>query len=264
MNISNNGKEAKRIREEYVRRDNLGLTNVYKYSNPTFLFHMQEREWGIIETLRRQNIAIDQCIVLEVGCGTGHILERWIEFGAGVAVGIDLMIGRLLRGHQRYPNLPLLQGNGAELPFASEVFDMVLQFTCLSSVLDPSARARIADEMWRVLRPGGIIVSYDLRDYSLLIRMLSSVSASFQRARRLWKEPEACQKPTPIEPLSLQEINRLFGKGSISCRSTSLHFRLASIARFSHLLAWTLGRLPCLRSHHLAIIRKPRPEIGTS
>lgn len=258
------GTETDRIREEYFRRDQLDLSSPYRYTNPAFLFHMQEREWALLDALRRENVALDGLRVLEVGCGTGHILERWMEFGAREGVGIDLMAGRVLRGRQRYPNLQLLVGNGAELPFAPETFDMVLQFTCLSSILDPAVRARVADEMWRVLRPGGVIVSYDLRNYPFLIRTLGSLSAAVHNVRSLGRRPEPCENPTPIEPLSLQEIQRLFRKGAISCRPVSLHFRLTSIARISHLLAWTLGRLPSLRSHHLAIIRKAASSGGTT
>ena len=53
--------------------------------------------------------------------------------------------------------------NAAELPFPDGEFDLVTHFTCLSSVLDPGLRAAIAAEMWRVVRPGGVVLSFDMR-----------------------------------------------------------------------------------------------------
>jgi ubiquinone/menaquinone biosynthesis C-methylase UbiE len=53
------------------------------------------------------------------------------------------------------------EGDATRLPWPDRSFDIVLQSTVLSSILDPAVRARIAEEMLRVTRPGGLILSYD-------------------------------------------------------------------------------------------------------
>ena len=98
---------------------------------------MQEREWAILRLLRSEEIKLNGITVLEIGCGTGHILQRFLEFGVQLAAGIDLMESRIEAGKKSYPNLHLAIGNGAQLPYANNSFDMVMQFMCLSSVLDP-------------------------------------------------------------------------------------------------------------------------------
>src|SRR5207249_4035972 len=57
----------------------------------------------------------------------------------------------------------VVQADAAALPFADDSFDVVAQFTTLSSILDPGLRRSVADEMRRVLRPGGAILWYDMR-----------------------------------------------------------------------------------------------------
>src|SRR4030066_669541 len=147
--------EISRLRAEYARRDAAGLSSTYTYRNPAFAFHMQEREWAMLRMLEEGRVNLTGARLLEVGCGTGHILERFLEFGAEKAVGIDLAEHRIRVAKGKYPNLLLLQGNAAELPFPGNTFDMAMQFLCLSSVLAPGVRQRIAAEMWRGGGPGG-------------------------------------------------------------------------------------------------------------
>jgi ubiquinone/menaquinone biosynthesis C-methylase UbiE len=93
--------------------------------------------------------------VLEVGCGTGLILERVAGF-ARRAVGIDLSPGMLARARDR--GLEVHEADCAALPFDDESFDVVYSFKVLSHVPDLD---RALAEMTRVLRPGGHLV-YDL------------------------------------------------------------------------------------------------------
>ena len=53
--------------------------------------------------------------------------------------------------------------DGARLPFASGKFDLLLQSTVLTSILDQGIKKNVADEMIRVLAPKGAILWYDFR-----------------------------------------------------------------------------------------------------
>src|SRR5260370_42259412 len=48
-----------------------------------------------------------------------------------------------------------------QLSFHDASFDLVMSFVVFSSILNESLCQLIADEMWRVLRPGGLILLYD-------------------------------------------------------------------------------------------------------
>jgi ubiquinone/menaquinone biosynthesis C-methylase UbiE len=87
--------------------------------------------------------------VLEVGCGTGLIMER-LQSHAAQVCGVDLSPGMahkaLERGHH------VMVASATELPFADHTFDMVCSFKVLAHV--PDIR-RALDELVRVTRPGG-------------------------------------------------------------------------------------------------------------
>ena len=244
--------EIERIRREYAKRDGADFGRKFHYDNPGFMYHMQEREWGIMQALSREGLNLSATDVLEVGCGTGHILQRFLDFGAHSATGVELMSHRVHAGSKRYPGVRILQADAGHLPFVSESFGLVSQFMCLSSVLDRELRARIADEMWRVLSPGGLILSYDLRPSSLVLRAINRLGHHLE-----FGNAKADPHPvTPIRPLPASELMELYPKGRIRVLSISLNSHLGALAKVSRSLPSLLSALPPLRSHFLAVVRK--------
>lgn len=90
--------------------------------------------------------------VLEVGCGTGLVLQRIAGF-AKEAKGIDLSPGML--EHARERGLDVREADCTQLPFPDASFDVACSFKVLAHVPDFTAAVR---EMVRVVRPGGHIV----------------------------------------------------------------------------------------------------------
>jgi len=246
--------EIERIQKAYTERDASKASAIYSYENPAFLFHMQERERAILSALRHSGFTLPGKSVLEVGCGTGHILQRFIEFGAARATGVELMENRVAIANQNYPALDIKQGNAAELPYADNTFDVVTQFMCISSVHDPLIREKIAREMWRVLKPDGIFLSYDLRP---IIHVYGSIRAMLGWMRRLVYTPAPTAHVTPIIPLGIKEVHDWKLGGHIKSCKVSLIFRLANTARYSRFLAEMLALAPWLRSATLIILKKP-------
>lgn len=137
--------------------------------------------------------------VLEVGCGTGLVLERIARF-ASVAVGVDLSPGML--SHARARGLDVHEGDCVALPFDDETFDVVCSFKVLAHVDDFDAALA---EMLRVVRRGGHIVFdvYNRRSLRYLIKRLLGprrTSASFDEAAittRFWTQEEAIRRIPP-------------------------------------------------------------------
>lgn len=86
-------------------------------------------------------------LVLDVGCGNGMAVGELMRRGTR-AIGIDLV-------PQDWKSLPLVVGDGLDLPFRSEAFDVTGCFTVLEHLAEP---ARLLAEMARVLKPSGRIV----------------------------------------------------------------------------------------------------------
>src|SRR5262249_46625089 len=97
--------------------------------------------------------------------GTGSNLRRMVEYGAPPSnlVGFDLLRGSLEQSRCRCPEIGVVQADGGEMPFRDATFDLILQFTVFSSLLEPANRRIFAKEMRRVLRPDGLILWCDFR-----------------------------------------------------------------------------------------------------
>lgn len=243
--------ELERIRAAYRVRDAQppGSVTSSAWSQPAYRFYMQQLEWAVLDALGGSGAQLAGGRALEVGCGSGYFLHRLKEYGAAHAAGIDLMEDRIGQARERYPALEFVAGDASALPWDDGTFDVVTQFTCLSSVLDPALRGGIAADMWRVLRPGGVILSYDMRRTPWPMRTLGRL-----RARR--SGPPAAPV-TPTTPIELDELSRIWPAGTLAHRAVTLAPDLAGLATRTRLLPDLLAAVPPLRTHLLATVRKP-------
>ena len=130
--------------------------------------------------------------VLEVGCGTGLILQR-IAPAAREATGIDLSPGMLALARER--GLNVVEGSATALPFADESFDVAYSFKVLSHV--PDLKTALA-EMARVTRPGGHVFielynKHSLRRLARLVRGGRTIARGVEENRvfyRFYSIPE--------------------------------------------------------------------------
>jgi ubiquinone/menaquinone biosynthesis C-methylase UbiE len=95
----------------------------------------------------------EQKDLLEVGCGTGLILER-LAPRCRTARGVDISPGMLERARER--GLDVALGSATELAFDPDSFDVVCSFKVLAHVPDI---ARALAELVRVTRPGGHVLA---------------------------------------------------------------------------------------------------------
>lgn len=107
-------------------------------TNPAFL------EWLAIEEGDR---------VLEVGSGLGILArEAYLELRPDCLVGIERSAAQLDRAPHAEGRLQFAAADALEMPFRSGTFDVVYCRYVMEHVADP---LRLAQEMRRVLRPGG-------------------------------------------------------------------------------------------------------------
>jgi ubiquinone/menaquinone biosynthesis C-methylase UbiE len=220
--------ELDRIRGEYQSRDTASTTP-YRWDNPGYVTFMQSVERALLRALDEAGVALAGARVLDVGTGSGYFLQRFNDFGAGQCTGIDLMEDRVAAARERHPTLDLRVGSATELPFADGSFDLVTQFTCLSSILDGKARAAAAAEMRRVVADDGWVLSFDMR-----------------------RSGRPAPGGTPTIGLDERALRELFGEPRV-LRSVGPSFSVAQLAGRHYLLAQLIGFLPQLRAHLLGI-----------
>lgn len=105
--------------------------------------------------------------VLDVCCGTGKLslsLAKCLGSG-GQIIGLDFSESMLLEAKQNIQKSPyqqsitLIQGNALTLPFAESCFDCTTIGFGLRNVSDIKSTL---EEMYRVTKPGGTVLSLDL------------------------------------------------------------------------------------------------------
>lgn len=225
--------ETRRICEAYARRGEKGLHDRYSPLHPGALYLLQSRERTLLRMLRRSGYNdLSRLKVLDIGCGTGGELRRFVLYGADPAnlIGVDLLQERVEQARYLNPNIRFLVQNAVELPFDSSTFDLVLLFTVLSSILERSVQQQVASEAWRVLRSGGAIMWYDF----------------------IWNPVNR-----DTRGVSLRQLRILFPEGEFHLRR---HTLIPPIARRVAPISWTLCNLlekvPSFRTHCLGLIRK--------
>lgn len=96
-----------------------------------------------------------QCLILDVGCGTGRYLRR-LAASAYRITGVDLSRNMLARARQQIADpahLRLVQATASSLPFHPESFDRVMLGLVVDHIASP---LRLFGEVAAALRTGGM------------------------------------------------------------------------------------------------------------
>lgn len=222
-----------RLRSEYEdRKHRFAQSDIYSMFNRANLFTIQQRQRSVLSVLKKNGVTdLSNLQIMEMGCGGGGVLAEYLNFGAQTRnlFGVDLLFDRLLYARNLLPTLGIANANGQSLPFSSDTFDLILQYTAISSILDQEIRHSICADMLRVLKPGGIILSYDF-----------------------WLNP-ANPQTRGIRPL---EIRQLFPNCDYQFSRITLAPPITRrLARFSWQLCLFLENLKIFNTHYLVAIR---------
>ncbi len=145
-----------------------------------------DRRWSfyigatIRETLGRIDLQPENR-VLDVGCGTGVLLEALPNTTPGTLLaGVDPSADMLAVARQRLDEtVSLKQGYAEKLPFPDGVFDVVISTNALHYFRNPPGALQ---EMYRVLAPDGRIAITDWCDDYLTCKSIDFFLRMFNRA----------------------------------------------------------------------------------
>ena len=224
--------EELRIVAAYARRQ---PGQRYSWFQPAHTFCAQVIERRMLEALKVSGVAtLETARVLEVGCGTGHWLRQFVEWGAQPAnvAGLDLLPERVEEARRLCPSgVALACGSATALPWPDATFDIVMQSTVFTSIRDARVRELVAAEMLRVVKNEGLIIWYDYhRDNP-------------------WN--------ADVRGVKMREIRRLFQGCRLRVRRMTLAPPIArALAPYSWLACELLERLPLLCTHYLVMISR--------
>jgi SAM-dependent methyltransferase len=229
-------KEADAVRARYARRAKTGPDARYRMLNPAVWQSVQERQRAVLRLFDRVAPAeLSQLRLLEVGCGAGGNLLELLRFGFDAAnlTGIELLDERHAQARHALPAaLDLIHADATEAPLADASFDIVMQSTVFSSLLDNAFQQRLADAMWRWLKPGGGVLWYDF---------------TIDNPRN-----------ADVRGVPLARVRELFPHGDVRARRVTLAPPIARAVTRVHPSLYTLfNTVPLLRTHVLVWIAKP-------
>jgi SAM-dependent methyltransferase len=108
----------------------------------------------ILDAARAVGLDPSRARLLDIGCSTGILTRHYAEhFGEVVGVDIDEGAVEWARVNRAADNVEYRVGDSLELPFADGELDLVTCTHIYEHVPDPP---RMLDEIFRVLRPGGL------------------------------------------------------------------------------------------------------------
>lgn len=90
--------------------------------------------------------------LLDLGCGTGLFMERYLRFG-GEVIGLDISRNMIVRAKER-TNSDVTLGTAEQLPFKDDTFDCVSSVLAFSYLQNPQGTV---EDIYRVLKPGGSV-----------------------------------------------------------------------------------------------------------
>jgi ubiquinone/menaquinone biosynthesis C-methylase UbiE len=134
----------KKIQEHY---DTVADTYDHHYDKPRGRCYHTHISTAIMSALPKGGKLLD------IGCGTGLFVERYIEAG-GSAIGLDISSKMIEHARRRCTACDYTLGSGEKIPFCDNTFDAVSSLLVFSYVKDPQT---MLNEAYRVLKPGGKI-----------------------------------------------------------------------------------------------------------
>jgi SAM-dependent methyltransferase len=227
--------EAAAVVQRYARR---APSDRYSILNPDVWQAVQERQRAMLRLFTRLRwFDLSERRVLEVGCGSGGNLLELLRLGFAPRnlVGIELLPERFAQAMQTLPSaVTLMQGDASLVKLPDESEDIVLQSTVFSSLLDAPFQWRLAQTMWRWVRPGGGVLWYDF----------------------IVDNP----RNPDVRGVPVARIRELFPHGRVQHQRVTLAPPLARRLCALHPgLYPVFNVLPLLRTHVLAWIEKPQP-----
>ncbi|MBL8314800.1 MAG: class I SAM-dependent methyltransferase [Rubrivivax sp.] len=227
--------ETRAVAERYARR---GESHRYSLLRPDVWQTVHERQRALLQMLVRHGATdLPALRLTEVGCGAGGNLLELLRLGFDPAhlQGLELLPERHAQARAVLPTATVVWlGDATQAEVAPASQDLVLQSTVFTSLLDDGFQQRLADTMWRWVKPGGAVLWYDF-----------TVNNP--------RNPD-------VRGVPLARVRQLFPQARIDARRVTLAPPLARAScRIHPGLYRVLNTVPWLRTHLLAWVGKPGP-----
>ncbi|MGA7937617.1 MAG: class I SAM-dependent methyltransferase [Kovacikia sp.] len=190
--------------------------------------------------------------VMDCGCGSGVFTKLLKDFGF-VASGLDLSQGLIDLAGRLYPDIKFMVGDIEQLPLESESLDAVLLSGIIHHLPDP---AKCAEEVYRVLKPGGSFVAFDPNRRNPFMWLYRDRDSPFYSREGVTENER---------PIIASEVARTFKRAGFSVSTSylsGLNYRYIASSRMRQLLPIynflddVLFRLPFLKPYSAFVLTR--------
>lgn len=227
---SNRQAELERIRSTYAEYAESGYDARWSGREAGMANVAAERDRWLVEVLR----PLGSAIVVDLGCGDGNVAITLDLAGIRPSkyVGVDLLPERIVEAAAAVPWGEFHVASADEVPLPNRLADAVVVMTMLSSIPDLALRSLVANEIARILRPGGRLLVYDIRIPS--------------------------PRNPALRPVRATDLARLFPSWPLTWRSMTVLPPLARTRLAGGPLRYRLlSAVPFMRSHIAAVLTHP-------
>lgn len=156
--------EIDKIKSRYEKRKT--DSDVIAHSGNFYFNHyaQAERELEYMKILYRNFTNFEHLKILEIGAGGGGNLYFFMKngFTNSNIYANELLPDRLEILKSKFSGIHILSGDATQLNEKEmPSFDIVFQSTVFTSILDASFKKKLAEKMWSLTKPGGIVLWYD-------------------------------------------------------------------------------------------------------
>lgn len=227
--------EAERIRLAYDKRKQNNLSAQYSLLNPANLITYQQREKVLLMQLNRAfRTDVADKRVLDIGCGAGGSLLPMMLYGFQPenCFGVDLLEDRIEYAKRKFPSMSFECCSAEQSTFQKGSFDLVMMFTCLSSILEVESRKIVSQSATDMIKPNGYIIIYDF----------------------VYNNP----RNPDVKAVTLRQLKSLFKRCTLK---TSHKLTLAPplarfVGKYSYYLCRSLFLFPFLCTHRMTMFQK--------
>jgi SAM-dependent methyltransferase len=156
------------VTQGYSRR----VSEAVAFSGREHDFFLEVKARHLIEIARRHFDRTSALAVLDVGCGIG-LLERFLAPHFQKLCGVDIAAAAIHEAKRNLPDVQFLVYDGSALPFRDGGFEIAFA-VCVLHHVPPAAWERFLAEMFRVVKPGGVVVLFEHNPLNPLTRLVVS------------------------------------------------------------------------------------------
>ena len=225
--------ETDAVRARYARR---AATDRYSPMQADVWQTLQERQRAMLQLFVHLGWTdLSALRLLEVGCGGGANLLELLRLGFAPEnlSGAELLAERCAQARRVLPaSVTLHEGDALAMPLEAGSQHIVFASTVFSSLLDDAFQQRLADTMWRWVKPGGGVLWYDFT----------------------FNNPANAD----VRGVPLRRVRQLFPQATVRARRVTLAPPIArAVTRVHPSLYTAFNCLPLLRTHALVWLGKP-------